>query len=282
VQHAQLLLGEWRLGQHKGRDVFGARDEQMRAGVFEAGIQKRGRRQADHASGLVHVAGAVPAAYREYAIVVDGLEEGAPALHGVEAVLAQAEGARARRRPGVDHTHLHEIELFLGAREPAAGVIDVQLQIRQRRQIGKAPVKGIERVQIYEDGIEFHAGDVRHAEQMGRQKVATAADANDRGLADAWKTVGQIDQIVLEERNGVAGAVKVEHGGGRIAVDIEPHLRDVRVRRQVGRGTPHLGALYLRAPRDDAGIGIPPLVNTEARPLDIIFDQDRPDADRYQ
>ena len=36
-------------------------------------------------------------------------------------------------------------------------------------------------------------------EEMSRQDVAAAADADHRGFVDAGKTVGQIDQIVLQE-----------------------------------------------------------------------------------
>ena len=46
-----------RFGQQQGRDKLGAGDEQMLARIRHAGVQQGGCCQADHATGLVDVAG---------------------------------------------------------------------------------------------------------------------------------------------------------------------------------------------------------------------------------
>ena len=111
LEHAQLFRREGRFGEYQRGDNLCPRHEQMLARILDAGVEQRGCCQADHASGLVHVARAVPAADREHAIIVDGPEKGAPAFQRIEAVFAQAEGTGAGRCPGVDHAHLHQVEL---------------------------------------------------------------------------------------------------------------------------------------------------------------------------
>src|SRR5215470_447035 len=101
----------------------------MWARILYPRVQQGASRQADHTSCLVHVIGGVPATHREYSVIIDGLEEGAPSLERVEAVLAQTERTRASCRPRVNHAHLHEIKLLRRAREPAAGVVHMQFQI---------------------------------------------------------------------------------------------------------------------------------------------------------
>src|SRR5262249_20877839 len=121
------------------------------------------------------------------------------------------------------------------------------------------------------------------AEVMRRGEVAPAADADHRGFADAGQPIGEVDQVVLQEGEGIPRAVVVVHIRTRRAVDVEPDLGDTEIRRQFRRGPPQRWYDDLRlAPGDDARIRIPFFVDIEPGALEEVLYQDRPDADWNQ
>ena len=154
------------------------------------------------------------------------MEECSPAFEGVEAVFAEAEGSCSGGGPGVDHAHLDEVEFFVGAGEPTAGVVDVELEVGDGAEVAEVAEDGVAGVEVDEDGIEFDAGDVGDAEVMGGHDVASAADSDDGGFMDVGKTIGQADEVVLQERDGLWSAIVVEHVGARGAVDVQAGLGD--------------------------------------------------------
>ena len=134
-KHTQSVRREGGLGEDQRCDELGPCNEQVLARILHARVQKCSGRQADHASGFIHIAGAVPAADREHTLIVDCPEKGAPPLKRIKAVFAEAEGAGAGRRPGINHAHLHQIEFFFRTRKPAACIVDMQLEIGNGAQI---------------------------------------------------------------------------------------------------------------------------------------------------
>ena len=89
----------------------------------DSGLDERRDRQAHHPPRFVDRTRTVPATHREDASVGQLAAERLPRFHGVETILGQREGARARRRPGVDHAHLDRVEGLVSAGEPATGLV---------------------------------------------------------------------------------------------------------------------------------------------------------------
>ena len=59
-------------------------------------------------------------------------------------------------------------------------------------------------MKVDEDAVELDAGDVADAEQMGREQVATAANADDRGFLDSRQVIGEIDEVDILESRSIA------------------------------------------------------------------------------
>ena len=210
--------------QHEGRDVAAGGHEHMPPRIDGAGIDHRANRERDHAARLVDVTGVVPSAHREHAAIGEPARERAPALERIQAVLGKRERPGAGGGPGVDHAHLDQIERSIRRRKPRPRIVDVQRQARHRAQVRERRVKRIAQVQVDEDAIQFDAGDRLDAEQMRRQHIATAADADHRRALDTRQVIGQVDEVVFEEVDRFSGAVEVRHGGAGGAVDVEIRL----------------------------------------------------------
>ena len=127
------------------------------------------------------------------------MEEGAPSFKGVEAVFAEAEGSRSGGGPGIDHAHLDEVKFFVGAGEPTAGVVDVELEVGDGAEVAEAAEDGVPGVEVDEDGVELDTGDVGDAEVVCGHDVSSATDADDGGFMKVRKTIGQADEVVLQE-----------------------------------------------------------------------------------
>ena len=166
--------------QHQGRDVAAGGHEHMPPRIDSARVDHRANRERDHAPRLVDVTGVVPSAHREHAAIGQAARERAPALERIQAVLGQRERPGAGGRPRIDHAHLNQIERLIRRRKPRPRIVDVQRQTRHRAQVRKRRVKRIAQVQVDEDAIQLDAGDRLDAEQMRRQHIATAADADHR------------------------------------------------------------------------------------------------------
>src|SRR5260370_14564449 len=144
-----------------------------------------------------------------------------PTLESVEPVFAQAEGTSASCWPCIDHAHLHEIEFFVCACEPATGIIDMEFQIWYSCHIAEVLIERILRKEIDENGIELHSCDVGHPKKVSRHKVSTAANSNDGRFVDTWKAVCQTGQGVLQEPDGACTATIVRHDRACRAIDIQ-------------------------------------------------------------
>ena len=202
-----------------------------------------------------------------------------PAFESVEPVLAETEGTCASGGPGVDHTHLKEVEFFGCAGEPAASVVDVKLEIGDRSDVGECLMGGLFGEEVDEDGIQLDAGDIGYAEEMSGHDVSTAANADDCGFFDSRETIGEGDDVVFEEGDGVRCAVVVKRCSAGAAVDVELHKIDVHVLWQERRRTPELRSTAEGAGGEDAGVGVPLLVGTPGVSFEVGFYEHGANAD---
>src|SRR6187399_1613092 len=104
-------------------------------------------------------------------------EEGCPRLDGVERVFAEHEGARGRRRPGVDQGNLNGPETVGRSSHEAAGFVVDEAHAGQlvevAAEVAEAPVDSADDVLV-----DLDCGHRPRAEASGREDVAPAAGAN--------------------------------------------------------------------------------------------------------
>ena len=144
VEDLELLRCEGFFGEDEGGDLPIASDVNLRTGIGDAGI---GGRTAVARPIILPVSLMLSALYQRLTVKIPSgvrlLSEGVPAFESVEAVFAEAECSGTGGCPGVDHTHLNEVEFFGCAGEPAASVVDVKLEIRDAGNVAEVSIEGV-------------------------------------------------------------------------------------------------------------------------------------------
>src|SRR5919199_5214074 len=113
-----------------------------------------------------------------------------PTFNGVEPVLREREGTGPRCRPGIHQAHFDQVEPFLCAGEPAARLIDEETCSGDVGQ--PVVVAELSGQPPDENRIELDAGDIREAEIMCREEVASTAHTDDRRTAMVAYGVGEV------------------------------------------------------------------------------------------
>ena len=236
LQYLQVGSGERRARHDGGGEIADPRDEDVVARAFDAEFHQGGDGQADDATELDRGARRVPTRHREQAVRLERREKGLPALDSIEPILGERESAGTGGRPGVDHAHFDQVEFLLGPREPAPAVVDHEAHAREVGDAGIGAQLGGIRKQLDEDGIELDAGDVAEAEQMGRQYIASAANADDGGAPTVAGVVGEIGDVVAQEIEvtGCIGVPRHPRPGHPVDGQFAVLARDVAGRRRRG------------------------------------------------
>src|SRR5262245_47257489 len=122
--------------------------------------QEGGDTQAQQATRFGGVLGLVPTTNGVHATRGQAAEKMPPRFDRIEAVLAEGEGPGARGCPGVDQTHLNDVERLVGAGKPAAALIDDQLDPVEAIKPGEVCEARFRGQELDEDRVDLDAGDV--------------------------------------------------------------------------------------------------------------------------
>jgi hypothetical protein len=230
------------------------------AGRFDTELAERRAGEGRQAMSRRRILGDEVARDGEDAAGTEVLEEGLPALHGVERVLGEHERARCGRRPAVDQRDLDDVEGILRARHVAARLVVHEAHLRVAVEMaGEVAEPAVHDV---EDGaVHLERGHRGLIEHEGREHVAPASAADHEHVGVPAQMVGEVGEVVAEVVERPERAVERCQHGERAGVDVERQLARAHGAGKCRAHAPAEGAHALvgRAEHPDAGVRVPAL-----------------------